>query len=457
MKRQREYFYLPLADAIKSIGVRVNLFALLEHVAQPDLNSSSDLVLKLKVVDPTYPALGVTVRWFADTKTKLPDVNSTGDIISLHRVMIFIHDGKHYCVYDNRYSSFALFEGTTSENLVPYQTSEKYNATDHDTVFLKQMREWSSERVRHEDLTEHPLKLMRIDPCSIFHLVCKVLHVSKTSSNQSVLYVWDGTDAPPGLQIITRTHRDQQSTPPIPLQIEEAPLPRDTICNFPCVGTILRVFANKNFAEISKLRDHDRPWVKLCNLTCTMHFSGIWEGVLQPFSRIRILSDQDNSVLDCSREYNSRINKPDGRYPWMCHPLFSSITATDHPSMRYSTLMDSLTNTTAEHLIKAIVRVVDVYPSEYKGQDEVWLTLEDPTARVHALLTGKDAETFFGGQSAEAIDRRMRRLLGVNECETEQGFIIMRDPPWSIFCLKSCFLQRGPSGSQKYIILDTML
>jgi hypothetical protein len=36
---------------------------------------------------------------------------------------------------------------------------------------------------------------------------------------------------------------------------------------------------------------------------------------------------------------------------------------------------------------------VDVYPSEfsYKGQDEVRLTLEDPTARVHAFLIGKDA------------------------------------------------------------------
>lgn len=61
-----------------------------------------------------------------------------------------IRDGEHYCVYDKRYSSFALFEGTTSENLVPYQTSEKYNATDHDTVYIKQMREWSSERVIHE-------------------------------------------------------------------------------------------------------------------------------------------------------------------------------------------------------------------------------------------------------------------------------------------------------------------
>jgi hypothetical protein len=48
----------------------------------------SDLVLKLKVVDPTYPAVGVTVICSADSKTKLPNVNSTGDIISLHRVMV---------------------------------------------------------------------------------------------------------------------------------------------------------------------------------------------------------------------------------------------------------------------------------------------------------------------------------------------------------------------------------
>lgn len=47
MKPQREYFYLPLADAIKSIGVRVNLFALLEHVGRPYLNSSSGSLLSL--------------------------------------------------------------------------------------------------------------------------------------------------------------------------------------------------------------------------------------------------------------------------------------------------------------------------------------------------------------------------------------------------------------------------
>ncbi|KAJ1697641.1 hypothetical protein LUZ63_006153 [Rhynchospora breviuscula] len=474
MKRQRDYFYLPLIDAMKSIGVKVNLFALLEHVSQPTITSSSDVVLELKVVDPTYPGLGVAVMFPADTKTSLPNVKSTGDIISLHCIMMKLHDGEHYCVYDKRCSSFALFEGMSTENLVPYQQSAMYNATEHDTVQLEQMREWSRERISREVSTEHPLKLMRLDPSTIFDLVCKVLHLSKTSSNQQVLYVWDGTDAPPGLQFIThankpksthggsslsRSHPDQQSTLPIPLQLEEIPLSKDTLCSFPCVGTILRVFADKNFSGMSKLRGHDKPWVRLCNLTCTMHFSGIWRGVLQPFSKIQILSGQDNCVLDCLRKYGSRINKPDGRYPWMCHLSFSSTTVTDHLSMKCSTLMELLTNTKVENHVKAIVRVVDVYPSEYsyQGQDDIWLTLEDPTARIQALLTGEHAKIFFGGQSAEAVNKKMRTLLGVNDCKTEEGIIIMRDPPWSFFCLKSCFWQRNSSGSQYYVVFDTRL
>lgn len=72
------------------------------------------------------------------------------------------------------------------------------------------------------------------------------------------------------------------------------------------------------------------------------------------------------------------------------------------------------------------------------------------------LTTISAQEIFFGSQSAEAINRKMKTLLGVSECETEEGSIVMRDPPWSVFCLKSC-LRKGPLGSQNYIILDTSL
>jgi hypothetical protein len=66
-------------------------------------------------------------------------------------------------------------------------------------------------------------------------------------------------------------------------------------------------------------------------------------------------------------------------------------------------------------------------------------------------------ENFFGGQSVRAIDRKMNTLLGVSECETEEGSIVMRDPPWSVFCLKSCLLKGPSSGSPEYIIVDTTL
>jgi hypothetical protein len=87
---------------------------------------------------------------YAQDKENYNDSFNSYWMIGIFYVQMNLHDGEHYCVYDNRYSSFALFEGAASENLVSYQISEKYNATDHDTVFLKQIREWSSERMIHE-------------------------------------------------------------------------------------------------------------------------------------------------------------------------------------------------------------------------------------------------------------------------------------------------------------------
>lgn len=53
-----------------------------------------------------------------------------------------IHNGEFYCVYNKRFSSFALFEGKTAGSFSAYQTSTKYKATDHDNEFLSQLRTW---------------------------------------------------------------------------------------------------------------------------------------------------------------------------------------------------------------------------------------------------------------------------------------------------------------------------
>lgn len=55
-------------------------------------------------------------------------------------VQMKIHNGDHYCVYNKRFSSFALFQGKMTEDCSPYQISPKFQQRDHDDEHLSQLR-----------------------------------------------------------------------------------------------------------------------------------------------------------------------------------------------------------------------------------------------------------------------------------------------------------------------------
>lgn len=80
---------------------------------------------------------------------------------------------------------------------------------------------------------------------------------------------------------------------PLPLNLDIVPLSRKILQTFPCVGTVFRIVVRKYFEEIPQLSDG--CWVKLCNLTCELHY-GIWRGLLHGSSKVHILSDEDENV-----------------------------------------------------------------------------------------------------------------------------------------------------------------
>lgn len=88
-----------------------------------------------------------------------------------------------------------------------------------------------------------------------------------------------------------------EMTAPTPLRPEELLLSREVLCSFPPVGTVLRVFADKFFKEFPHLLNGG-CWVRLCNINCEVQ-SGIWKGMLKVCSKIRLLSDDESTVLDC--------------------------------------------------------------------------------------------------------------------------------------------------------------
>lgn len=82
--------------------------------------------------------------------------------------------------------------------------------------------------------------------------------------------------------------------------IEPVPLARHIICQFPCVGTVLRVTVDQGLKDIGLHFKGIGNWVKFRNIRCEEH-SGLWHGLFLPSSRIRFLSENDDSVLQCKR------------------------------------------------------------------------------------------------------------------------------------------------------------
>ncbi|RLM75420.1 protection of telomeres protein 1b-like [Panicum miliaceum] len=394
-----QYVYLPVADALKAPGARVFLFAVVSEIGAAVRSRGTDFTLTLRIVDQSRPA-GISVTFFADNAALLPCVKSSGDVISLHNVVITMH-GEFFVTFNKKFSSFALFEGKVSTECSPYQTSTKYHGTIHDNELLTQMRTWLA--YNPPGLKDLELQLRSLKSDTTFDLVCKVLHVYE-NNGEWIFYVWDGTDTPAAeFQAIL----DAEAVESSPLHLEGAPLPREVLCTMPCVGTVLRVFTN--------------------------------------------------------RMYDRRIANQVHRQPMASLPEASNIADVEYEAAGYTTLMESLTHEQVTHKFKTLVRVVAAYPcraSELRllltGSYCLRLTLEDPTARIHAYVHRDDGAKFFGGfLTAEALINKMKKLLGIPQ-DDEEGAPLTRNPPWIWCCLKSYRLDKNdPWGSRRYRIFGT--
>uniref|UniRef100_A0A0D9W614 Kinesin motor domain-containing protein n=1 Tax=Leersia perrieri TaxID=77586 RepID=A0A0D9W614_9ORYZ len=190
---EAQYVYLPVADALKAPGARVCLFAAVSEIGAAVRSRGTDYTLTLRIVDQSR-ASGISVTFFADNTALLPGVRSSGDVISLHNVVITMHHGEFFVTYNKKFSSFALFDGKVSTECKPYQHSMKYHGSKHDDGILTQMRMWLVHNP--PGLKDLELQLKSIKSDSTFDLVCKVLDVHEASNGAWILYVWDGTDTP---------------------------------------------------------------------------------------------------------------------------------------------------------------------------------------------------------------------------------------------------------------------
>ncbi|PSS09912.1 Protection of telomeres protein like [Actinidia chinensis var. chinensis] len=389
--REDDYRFLQIVDAMSSINQRVNLIGLVVETSIPKHSKGTDCFCSVKIVDESYSSPGISVNLFSENMEKLPHVESAGDIIQLSHVVMKTHGREIYALFNKKFSSFALFEGKYSTNFTPYQVSQNFRPRDQDKKFIAGLRKWTANYQLNIG-TDESLSLKEIRVGEGLNLMCKVLHTCKVTKSEWMIFVWDGTDTPP---VTVHTKLEDEMENPLPLQLEPSHLSRDILCTFPAVGTVLRVVADQGNEKLGLHLLKSGRWVKFVNVICELH-NGLWRALLMPFTKLRYLPNDDPFVLQAQRYYDERVSSKWARMPSSSFPWSSHITETDYEDVPFVTLMNVLTYPEVTAKFRCVVRVVAALPwgaDEFRSQlgtYRIRLTLEDPTARIHAFVYAED-------------------------------------------------------------------
>ncbi|XP_060200014.1 protection of telomeres protein 1b-like isoform X4 [Lycium barbarum] len=462
MSKRRRDEYTPIAEAMSLINNKVNLIGLVLQTGFPKKSKGTDFFCLVKIIDESYPNGGLSVNIFTETMDKLPVVLSHGgDIILLSQVVMKVHESVVYAVFNKKFSSFALFDGKFSTSFLPYQCYLIYLAKEQDKKFILGLRKW---------LVDHPTALDSSNFQSLkdiregggFNLLCKILRVWEIRKDEWMLLVWDGTDTPP---VAINSKLEDEMDNPLPLESVPVCLPRDILCNLPRLGTVLSVTLDCGNEKLGvNVLGTDR-WVKFDNLRCQLHAS-LWNASLLPITRFCYVRDEDHIVLLRMREHKERSKSKWGWMPLSSLPWPTHVTVTDHPDVPFVSLMRALANPRVVGKFHCVVRVVASFPwsvEEYRSPSGIYrirLTLEDPTARIHAYLYAEDAEHFFGGYpSFDVLKRKRNLLLGISESDGDSEMNeTSRNPPWIICCLFSYPIDENDVwGSRNFRIFATIL
>lgn len=460
-ERVDDYKFLPIADALVAINQRVNLIGIVIDTSIPKKSRGTDYFCALNIVDESHLNPGVSVRFFVENMGNLPQVECIGDIILLSNILMKTHNSEVYAQYNKKYSSFALYEGKQSLNFAPYQASSKFHGRKQDKKLIAGLRQWLGDNQLDAGVDDSS-SLKDIRENEHFNLVCKVLHICEFTKDERILFVWDGNDTPVAKQ---KNFRQEDKIEELPLQLESSPLPLDVLRMFPTVGTVLRVYIESGNEKLGLHILKTGRWVKIMKMKCEIR-EGIWCGVLMPSTKLRYLGDDNKHVFMCRRDYDERIKLKFGRMPSMSFPWPSHITETDYPDVSFCTLMDVLTYPEVTAKFKCVVRIIDVYPWRVEdfhspvGTCRIKLTLEDPTARIHAFVYAEDGIHFIGAsQSTDVLTRKRNLLLGISGSgDSKESKNAPRDAPWVQCCIKSYYLNIDDIwGSRRYQIFGTRL
>ncbi|ESR64845.1 protection of telomeres protein 1b [Citrus sinensis] len=421
-----DYRFLKIKDAILSINQKVSFVGVILEVGSPKQSKGTDSFCTIKVTDESHTKDGISVNIFAESMEKLPYIVSVGDIILLSHVVMKAHNKQAYALFNKKFSSFALYDGKGGEDFLPYQVSSRFFVRDQDKRIIAAVRKWLLNFQFKEDSKKF-LLLREIKDGQRINMACKLLKVSG----------WPLF----GMELMLHQPRSVR------------------------IGSILRVIIDKGIEKHILHLLKIGKWVKLQNVLCQVD-AGLWFGVLTHFTRLRYVPTNDNLIVERQRSYDERLSWEHSRMPYWCFPWTSEVTDIDYSEDGpFVTLKDVLTHSQVTAKFKCVVRVVAALPWRSEdfcsplGNYRIRLTLEDPTARIHAFVYAEDGEKLFGGYPfVDVLKRKINKLLGVAVSDGQEIKDAPRNPPWVQCCLKSYYIDRNDIwGSRQYRIFDTKI
>ncbi|ESW32538.1 hypothetical protein PHAVU_002G330500 [Phaseolus vulgaris] len=457
-----KYTIMTLKDVFKSVDQKVNVVGVVLETGFPKPTAGTDFCSILKIIDATHHDMAMTVNIFAESTEKLPLVAAVGDVIQLCRVLVKEHNGEVNAVFNKKYSSFALFKGKDGDDLYPYQVYSNFHPRYVDKLLIHRLRKWLVNFQLHEDSSKFPM-FREIKEETYINLACKILHCCEAANDEWFIFAWDGTDTLPNA---ISSNLEDELNHPLPLQLEPLPLPREILCTFPAVGSILRITLEEYVGKRQLYLLSIGKWVKFTNMRLEVR-DGLWHGIFTRFTKVRYTPNEDLLIVERQRLSDERLSLKSGRMLYSSFPEPSPITAVNcHDHVTPVTLMSVLTHSEVTANFKCVVRVVAAMPCQAEllrspaGTYRMRLTLEDSTARIHAYVIDEDGETLFDGYpGVEQLRRKLEKLLGI-ECDGSKDGEkdTPRNPPWICVCLKSFYVQKADIwGTRNFRIFGTKI
>ncbi|KAH8867707.1 Protection of telomeres protein [Schistosoma japonicum] len=134
-----KYKYVDLKSATGS----VNVIAIAKYAGKPKKTKGSGYSLFLSITDPSLNGDKMSCIVFHDSEENLPQIQSPGDIIIMHRLVVKQYNGRNQgCGYGTTGFSAAVFSGVHSDPLIPFKSNTRCSFGDEELKVVEYLKQW---------------------------------------------------------------------------------------------------------------------------------------------------------------------------------------------------------------------------------------------------------------------------------------------------------------------------